>query len=371
VGTPAPAAPALRGNLNPGSAGAEARRPERSRGASEFAMRTNNRRGAGFGIVDRHLIIVDGGEPAVFPAMTYQDIAAHLPREAVTRIADLPFPRIGSGKVREIFDLRDRLLLVASDRISAFDVVLPDGVPGKGAILTQMSHFWFGLTKGIVDDHLVPEQERVLRDELKLSRDLQLRSMVVRKLKPLAMECVARGYLAGSGWSSYKKNGTVCGHVLPPGLQEAQQLPQAIFTPTTKAHTGHDEPLTEAQARALVGDTLFEQVRSLTLEIYALGHARAKKAGVILADTKFEFGHDANGGLYLIDEVLTPDSSRFWEASTWKPGGSPASFDKQFVRDYLLTLDWNQKPPGPRLPAEVIAGTQARYLEALRRLMEA
>lgn len=303
--------------------------------------------------------------------MNFQEIAASLPRQPVTKIEGLPFRRIASGKVREIFDLGDRLLLVASDRISAFDVILPDGIAGKGIVLTQMSRFWFSQTQPLVADHLVPDQERVLGEELKLSRDMQLRSMVVRKLQPLAMECVARGYLAGSGWSSYKKSGTVCGHALPPGLREAQQLPESIFTPTTKAQTGHDEPLTEAEARALVGDTLFEQVRALTLEIYALGHARAKQAGVILADTKFEFGRDANGGLYLIDEVMTPDSSRFWEASTWKPGGSPASFDKQFVRDYLLTLDWNQKPPGPRLPAEVIAGTQARYLEALRRLLGA
>ncbi len=303
--------------------------------------------------------------------MTYSDIVARLPRKAVTRIPDPPFPRVGSGKVREIFDLGDRLLLVASDRISAFDVVLPDGVPGKGAILTQMSHFWFGLTKDIVADHLVPDQERVLREELKLSDDMQLRSMVVRKLQPLTIECVARGYLAGSGWSSYKNTGEVCGHRLPPGLQEAQELPQPIFTPTTKATTGHDEPLTEAEARQHVGDALFEQVRDLTLRIYSLGLAHARKAGVILADTKLEFGRDADGKLYLIDEVLTPDSSRFWEAATWKVGGSPASYDKQFVRDYLLTLSWDRKPPGPSLPPEVIQGTQQRYLEALRRLMEA
>jgi phosphoribosylaminoimidazole-succinocarboxamide synthase len=303
--------------------------------------------------------------------MNFSEIVARLPKEAVTKIPDLPFPRMGSGKVREILDLGDRLLLVASDRISAFDVVLPDGVPGKGIILTQMSHFWFGLTKNLVADHLVPEQARVLRDELKLSPDMQARSMVVKKLEPLTIECVARGYLAGSGWSAYKKTGEVCGHKLPPGLQEAQELPRPIFTPTTKAKTGHDEPLTEAQARAHVGDALFEQVRDLTLKIYSLGLAHAKKAGVILADTKFEFGRDQSGNIYLIDEVLTPDSSRFWEAATWKLGGSPASYDKQFVRDYLLTLKWDQRPPGPKLPAEVINGTQQRYLEALRRLMGA
>ena len=305
--------------------------------------------------------------------MTYSQIVARMPREPLTKIdaAMVGYPRIGSGKVREIFDLGDRLLLVASDRISAFDVVLPDGVPGKGIVLTQISRFWFEQTKGLVADHLLPDQEQIMADELKLPAELHLRSMVVKKLKPLAMECVARGYLAGSGWSSYKKNGTVCGHTLPPGLAEAQQLPEAIFTPTTKATTGHDMPLDEAGARQLVGDAVYEQTRGLTLEIYRLGHERAKKAGIILADTKFEFGHDASGVLHLIDEVLTPDSSRFWEAATWKLGGSPASYDKQFVRDYLLTLkDWNQQPPGPRLPAEVIRGTQDRYLEALRRLME-
>lgn len=302
--------------------------------------------------------------------MNYDEIAARMPRHPLTQVEGLPFPKIGSGKVREIFDLGDRLLLVATDRISAFDVVLPDGVPGKGIVLTQMSRFWFGLTTGIVADHLVPEQERVMIDELNLPPELHLRTMVVRKLRPIAMECVARGYLAGSGWSSYRKDGTVCGQKLPPGLAEAQALPEPIFTPTTKAKTGHDEPLTEAEGRALVGDTLFEQAKLLTLEIYTLGHARAREAGIILADTKFEFGLDDDGGIHLIDEVLTPDSSRFWEAATWKTGGSPASYDKQFVRDYLLTLEgWNKQPPGPRLPPEVIAGTQSRYLEALRRLL--
>lgn len=305
--------------------------------------------------------------------LTYPEISARMPRAALTQIdaAMVGYPRIASGKVREIFDLGDRLLLVASDRISAFDVVLPDGVPGKGIVLTQISRFWFEQTKGLVADHLLPDQEQIMADELKLPPELHLRSMVVRKLKPLAMECVARGYLAGSGWSSYRKDGTVCGHSLPAGLQEAQQLPEPIFTPTTKATQGHDMPLDEAGARRLVGDAIYEQTRRLTLEIYRLGHERARKAGIILADTKFEFGLDARGDLHLIDEVLTPDSSRFWEAATWKLGGSPASYDKQFVRDYLLTLkDWNQQPPGPRLPADVIAGTRSRYLEALRRLLE-
>lgn len=301
--------------------------------------------------------------------MNYQDIASQFPREPLQKIENLRYPRVGSGKVREIFDLGDRLLLVASDRLSAFDVVLPSGIPGKGIVLTQISRFWFSLTAPLVADHLLPDQERVMTEELNLPPELLLRSMVVRKLKPLPIECVARGYLAGSGWSSYRKDATVCGHKLPPGLRESDPLPQPIFTPTTKATTGHDEPLTEAQARKLVGDTLFEQVRMLTLEIYRLGLARARAAGIILADTKFEFGQDEKGGLYLIDEVLTPDSSRFWEEKTWKPGISPPSFDKQFVRDYLQTLDWDKTPPGPVLPPEVVNGTKERYLEALRRLL--
>lgn len=301
--------------------------------------------------------------------LTFQEIAARLPRDPLTHIDGLPYPRIGSGKVREIFDLGDRLLLIASDRISAFDVVLPDGIPGKGVILTQMSRFWFGLTAPFVSDHLLPDQDRLIVDELKLPPELHLRSMVVRKLRPLPIECVARGYLAGSGWSSYKKTQKVCGISLPPGLSEAQALPEPIFTPTTKAKTGHDQPIDDATGREMVGETIYEQVKMLTLEIYSLGNSRARGAGMILADTKFEFGLDAEGGIHLIDEVLTPDSSRFWDAAAWRLGCSPPSFDKQFVRDHLLTLDWNQQPPGPRLPAEVIAGTQARYLEALRRLL--
>ena len=301
--------------------------------------------------------------------MNYQDIVARLPREPLMTVEGLPFPRRGSGKVREIFDLGDRLLLVATDRISAFDVVMPNGIPGKGILLTQISRFWFALTQPLVAGHLVDDQERVMIEELNLPSELHLRSMVVRKLKPLAIECVARGYLAGSGWSSYRKDGTVCGHQLPPGLREADPLPEPIFTPTTKATAGHDEPLTEEEARKTVGDTVFDQVRLLTLEIYKMGLIRARRAGIILADTKFEFGFDEDGGLHLIDEVLTPDSSRFWEATTWRPGGSPPSFDKQFVRDYLETLTWDKRPPGPALPPDVVAGTQSRYLEALRRLL--
>lgn len=285
-------------------------------------------------------------------------------------VEGLPYPKVATGKVREIFDLGDRLLMVATDRISAFDVIMPNGVPGKGVVLTQLSRFWFSVTAPLMRDHLLPDQDRVITEELKLPEPLQLRSMVVRKLRPLPIECVARGYLAGSGWSSYRESGQVCGVSLPPGLREADPLPEPIFTPTTKAAAGHDEPIDEARARELVGDAVFEQVRDRSLAIYRLGLERAKTAGMILADTKFEFGTDEAGNLYLIDEVLTPDSSRYWEVSTWQPGGSPPSFDKQFVRDFLQTLDWNKQPPGPRLPDAVVRGTLERYLEALRRLLE-
>jgi phosphoribosylaminoimidazole-succinocarboxamide synthase len=300
--------------------------------------------------------------------MTYEEVAANLPQEAVRQIEDLPWPKVSSGKVREIFDLGDRLLLVASDRISAFDVILNQGIPGKGIILTQMSLFWFNQLGDLVSDHLVPDQEKVLRDELNLSTDMQLRSMVVRKLRPLPIECVVRGYLAGSGWKSYQKDGTVCGHTLPEGLSEAEQLPHALFTPTTKAHTGHDEPIDAATGHKMVGDTVFSEVEALSLAIYARGRELAAKAGIILADTKFEFGLDGSGRLFLIDEVLTPDSSRFWEGSTYQTGMSPQSFDKQFVRDYLLTLNWDHTPPPPDLPGDVITRTQEKYLTALKRL---
>ncbi len=302
--------------------------------------------------------------------MKYEQIVANLPTNAVCQIEDLPWPRVSSGKVREIFDLGDRYLLVASDRISAFDVVLTQGVPGKGIILTQLSLFWFDQFQNLVSDHLVPDQESVLRDELKLSTDMQLRSMVVRKLRPLPIECVVRGYLAGSGWVSYRKNGTVCGHVLPEGLSEAEKLPASIFTPTTKAHTGHDEPIDATTGHLMVGDTVFSEVEALSRTIYDRGRDIAKSAGIILADTKFEFGLDDSGKLYLIDEVLTPDSSRFWEASSYRIGMSPASYDKQFVRDYLLTLDWDHTPPPPDLPDEIITKTQEKYLTALKLLTD-
>ena len=302
--------------------------------------------------------------------MTFAEITAALPTTAVTAIEGLPFPRIASGKVREIFDLGDALLLVATDRLSAFDVILPDGIPGKGAILTQMSHWWFAETRGLIQNHLLPDQAGEFARRGITSRDLQLRSMIVRKLKPLAIECVARGYLIGSGWSSYQKTGAVCGIRLPAGLRQADRLPEPIFTPTTKAPKGqHDEPIDDAQGAAIVGAALYEKVKAASLALYRFGHDRAKQAGMILADTKFEFGTDAAGKLWLIDEVLTPDSSRYWPAAEYRPDCSPPSYDKQFVRDHLLAIKWDQKPPGPRLPADVIARTRDKYLAALKNLL--
>jgi phosphoribosylaminoimidazole-succinocarboxamide synthase len=302
--------------------------------------------------------------------MKFAEISASLPPTAVTSFDGLPFPKIASGKVREIFDLGDALLLVASDRLSAFDVILPDGIPGKGAILTQMSNWWFGQTSGLIQNHLLPDQAGEFARRGITSRDLQLRSMIVRKLKPLTIECVARGYLIGSGWSSYQKTGEVCGIKLPAGLRQADKLPAPIFTPTTKAPKGqHDEPINDAQGAAAIGAALYEQVKAMSLKLYSFGHDRAKQAGMILADTKFEFGTDAAGNLFLIDEVLTPDSSRYWPAADYRPDCSPPSYDKQFVRDHLLAIKWDQKPPAPRLPAEVITRTQEKYLAALKNLL--
>lgn len=302
--------------------------------------------------------------------MNFAAIAAALPETAVTAIDGLPCPRLASGKVREIFDLGDALLLVATDRLSAFDVILPDGIPGKGAILTQMSNWWFAQTSGLIQNHLLPDQSGEFARRALKGADLQLRSMIVRKLKPLAIECVVRGYLVGSGWSSYQKTSAVCGIQLPAGLRQADRLPEPIFTPTTKAPKGqHDEPINDAQGAAIVGAALYEKVKAASLALYRFGHDRAKQAGMILADTKFEFGTDALGNLFLIDEVLTPDSSRYWPADRYAPNQSPPSYDKQFVRDHLLALKWDQKPPAPRLPADVIARTQEKYLAALKNLI--
>lgn len=303
-------------------------------------------------------------------AMRFAELVAALPKHAVTSFGELPFTRVGSGKVREIFDLGDALLLVASDRLSAFDVILPDGIPGKGAILTQMSLWWFRQTEHLIPNHLLPDQPRefVRRGITRL--DLQLRSMIVRKLRPLPIECVARGYLIGSGWNSYQATGEVSGIKLPAGLRQADKLPVPIFTPTTKAPKGrNDEAINDAQGEAAIGAELYAKVRATSLALYQFGCEQARQAGMILADSKFEFGTDAAGNLFLIDEVLTPDSSRYWPAESYAPGCSPPSYDKQFVRDHLLALNWNQQPPAPRIPAEIIQRTQEKYLMALKNLM--
>lgn len=304
--------------------------------------------------------------------MTASEVAALLPVSAVTRIDGLPFPHLASGKVREIFDLGDALLLVATDRLSAFDVILPDGIPGKGIILNQVSLWWFARTTGIIQNHLLPDQAAEFDRRGITDRDLRARSMIVRKLSPLPIECVVRGYLVGSGWASYQKTGEVCGHRLPEGLRQADRLPQPLFTPTTKAPKGqHDEAINDAQGEALVGAERYAEVKRVSLALYQHGHDTAQAAGVILADTKFEFGTDAAGNLVLIDEVLTPDSSRYWPADAYAPGSSPPSYDKQFVRDHLLEINWDQGPPAPNLPADVIRRTQEKYLTAIERLMGA
>lgn len=299
-----------------------------------------------------------------------EDLKAALPSQPARQLSEtIDAPKIASGKVREIYDLGDSVLLVATDRISAFDVVLPGGIPGRGMILTQLSHFWFEQSKRIAPNHILPNEQEILRDRLKLSRDSQLRSMAARKLQPLAIECVVRGYLAGSGWTSYQKDRSVCGIQLPAGLDLASQLPEPIFTPTTKASEGHDLPVSPEQAAAIVGQETFDQVKAISLELYRFGSELAEKAGIILADTKFEFGRDDEGKLYLIDEVLTPDSSRYWDAAAYQVGSSPASYDKQIIRDYLETLqDWNKTAPGPELPPEIVERAQSRYLEVYAKL---
>ena len=301
--------------------------------------------------------------------MTFDELKAAIPGRAVTSIR-LGLPCLGSGKVRDLFDLGDSLLLVATDRLSAFDVILEDGIPGKGMLLAQMSRWWFQQTAHILPNHLLADQEGELSRHAILDPDLRLRSMVVRKLKPLPIECVVRGYLAGSGWASYLRTGSVSGIALPAGLIQADRLPKPIFTPTTKAPKGsHDEPIDDAQGAAIVGSVLYERVKAASLALYSFGHEKAKAAGMILADTKFEFGTDAAGNLVLIDEVLTPDSSRYWPVSSYEPGRSPPSFDKQFVRDYLIQIAWDQKAPAPRLPSDVIDRTREKYLSALRSLV--
>jgi len=279
-------------------------------------------------------------------------------------------PLLGRGKVRDIYAVNeDLLLIVTSDRLSAFDVILPDPIPGKGEVLTAVANFWFGKLAHIIPNHLSGiDPESVVQGEAERAQ-VRGRAIVVRRLKPLPIEAVARGYLIGSGWKDYQSTGKVCGIALPSGMQLAQRLPDAIFTPATKAEQGdHDENIDFATTEKLIGPALAATVRDTTLRLYREAAAFASVRGILIADTKFEFGQDAGGRLFLIDEALTPDSSRFWPANQYQVGVSPPSFDKQFVRDYLETLDWNKKAPGPRLPPHIIAKTAAKYREALERI---
>jgi phosphoribosylaminoimidazole-succinocarboxamide synthase len=279
-------------------------------------------------------------------------------------------PLLARGKVRDVYAVGDdHLLIVTTDRLSAFDVVLPDPIPGKGAVLTAVSGFWFRYTENIIRNHLADLPLEAALPDAQERAQVEGRAVVARKLKALPVEAIVRGYLIGSGWKDYQRSGAVCGIALPAGLRMADRLPQAIFTPSTKAAAGdHDENIDFEAARTLLGSELAEQVRSVSLEIYTRCAEYARQRGIIIADTKFEFGLDDSGGLVLIDEILTPDSSRFWPADSYAPGRSPESFDKQYVRDYLETLDWDKTPPGPRLPQEVIAKTAAKYREAQTRL---
>jgi len=277
-------------------------------------------------------------------------------------------PLLARGKVRDIYDLGERLLIVATDRISAFDVVMPNGIPDKGRVLTAMSLFWFDLTKDLVENHLITaDASRYPAALLPYSDQLAGRSMFVERAEVAPIECVVRGYLAGSGWKEYRESGTVCGIALPAGLRESDKLPSPIFTPATKAESGHDINISPKKAMRMVGEDAYRQLERISLAVYQRAADYAWGRGIIIADTKFELGwHD--GRLILVDEVLTPDSSRFWPLDDYQPGRSQKSFDKQPVRDYLDGLDWDKQPPAPQLPSEVVEGTRQRYLEALKRV---
>ena len=273
------------------------------------------------------------------------------------------------GKVRDLFDAGSSLVIVATDRISAFDYVLGSGIPDKGKVLTQLSAFWFARTAGIVPNHLISTDPASFPPPFAAHAELLAgRAMLVRKTTPFPIECVARGYLSGSGWKDYQQTGAVCGVQLPPGLLESDRLPGPIFTPATKAASGHDINITEAQAAELVGADTLAELKRLTLALYQAGARHAASRGILLADTKFEFGVTETGTILLIDEAMTPDSSRYWPADAYRPGGPQSSFDKQFVRDYLEQIRWNKQPPVPALPDEVVARTRDKYLEAYKRL---
>lgn len=284
-----------------------------------------------------------------------------------TSLSDLKL--VKRGKVRDVYAVdEDFLLIVTTDRISAFDCILPTAIPGKGHVLTSLSRFWFEKLSHIVSNHFVTTDVKQMPEAVQRAKDLSGRSMLVRRTEVFPVECVVRGYLAGSGWKDYLRTGRVCGHKLPDQLVESAELPEAIFTPSTKAEEGHDENITEAQVRDTIGMEAANSLRAISLRLYNEARDYARGRGIIIADTKFEFGRDANGEVILIDEVLTPDSSRFWPAESYSPGKSQPSFDKQFVRDYLENLEWDKRPPAPPLPAEVASATTDRYLEAYRLL---
>ncbi len=295
-------------------------------------------------------------------------IQPQIPKRMDILTLDLPgIPKIASGKVREIFDLGQHLLFVATDRISAFDCILPSAIPHKGEVLTQLSAFWFAKMT-FLENHIVSTDFADFPASLHpFEAQLRGRSMIVRKARPLPIECVVRGYLIGSGWKDYQATGALCGIALPAGLRQAEKLPETLFTPSSKAATGHDENISWAQAAAMCGEDIARQARDHAIRVYETGRAFAAERGIIVADTKFEFGL-LDGRVILIDEVLTPDSSRFWPADQYATGGSPPSYDKQFVRDYLETLAWDKTPPAPALPADVIARTSAKYIEAYTQL---
>ena len=292
------------------------------------------------------------------------DLLFPLPAEAMMSVEGLPYPLVAKGKVREVFDLGDALLMVATDRVSAFDVIMNEGLPGKGCLLTQISLYWFEQAAALTPHHLVHNHAERIQALAKDFPELEHRSMIVKKLKPLPIEAVVRGYLSGSGWKDYREHGKLFEYELPAGLLESSQLPKPLFTPTTKAASGHDMPIDGTDAAQLIGEDLFEKVHDLSVELYQMGVKQVAPAGILLADTKFEFGTDDAGNLFLIDEILTPDSSRYWPTAEYAPGGPQPSYDKQFVRDYLESLDWDKTPPPPALPGEVLQGTLKRYIEA-------
>jgi len=302
--------------------------------------------------------------------MAVFDLPFPMPKQALQKVECLPYPLVATGKVREVFDMGDALLMVATDRVSAFDVVMQEGLAGKGILLTQISLYWFARAGAITQHHLVDDHAARIMALGKDYPELQHRSMIVKKLTPLPIEAVVRGYLSGSGWKAYQQSGKLFEYDLPGDLLESSQLPKPLFTPTTKAASGHDMPIDCIDAAELIGEDLFQRVHDLSIELYQMGVERADASGIILADTKFEFGTDTEGQLYLIDEILTPDSSRYWPKENYLPGGAQPSYDKQFVRDYLESLEWDKAPPAPTLPAEVLAGTLDRYVEAYEKIVD-